>query len=222
MIYERIAKQLTIKLLPSSIFIIGASIFADHYAKLHHRSPSTRMLALIGDVIFIIFAVTFIHILSRFIESLISSNRLGVGRAASIEFIVRLIGYAAIVLTTLNFLNVAVGKLLLGGAVVGVILGVAAQQALGNFFASIVLIISHPFSVGDDIVVTSGALGGQYVGNVKDIGLTHTLIKEESGKIVMMPNATLLSSATIRVKRRARKKLLEEGETAKEPKPTNT
>ena len=99
---------------------------------------------------------------------------------------------------TLNFLNVQVGKLLLGGAVLGVILGVAAQQALANFFASIVLIISHPFSVGDNIVITAGALGGEYRGIIKDIGLTHTKLREEDGHIVFLPNATILSSASVR------------------------
>ncbi len=86
------------------------------------------------------------------------------------KFLLRVVGYLFISLTTLDLLGISVERLLFGGAVIGIILGVAAQQALANFFASIVLIFSHPFSVGDDIILFSGALGGKYEGRVVDLG----------------------------------------------------
>jgi hypothetical protein len=39
----------------------------------------------------------------------------------------------------LSMLSVPVGHLLLGGAIAGVVLGIAAQQSLGNVFAGLVL-----------------------------------------------------------------------------------
>jgi small-conductance mechanosensitive channel len=203
---SRIWKQASVKLIPSAIFIIGGALIASHYSKLAHRTLHSRLISLGGDLIFILFALIFLHILTRVIRRIITGERLGQGRAASLQFILRLIGYLVIFLATLNFLNVPLGKLLLGGAVLGVILGVAAQQALANFFASIILIISHPFSVGDQVVITAGALGGQHKGIIKDIGLTHTKIKEEDGDYILLPNAAILSGAAIRKIKRVVKK----------------
>lgn len=110
----------------------------------------------------------------------------------------RLFGNVAIALLTLNLTGFSIGNLLLGGAAIGIILGVAAQQALANLFASIVLIITHPYTVGDMLRFNSGALGGVYEGKVTDIGLTHTKLKlAESGELVLLPNATVLSGATV-------------------------
>jgi small-conductance mechanosensitive channel len=92
---------------------------------------------------------------------------------------------------------VPVGHILVGSAVLGIVLGVAAQQALANFFASIILIISHPFTVGESITIVSGGLGGSYEGMVDDIGLTHTKINLVNGNIVKLPNSALLTSAAI-------------------------
>ena len=65
-------------------------------------------------------------------------------------------------------------------------------------FASIVLIISHPYSIGDSLTFKSGALGGEFTGTIKDIGLTHTRIKlEDSGDVVLLPNAQILGGTSI-------------------------
>ena len=62
---------------------------------------------------------------------------------------------------------------------------------------STILTISHPFSVGEYITINSGALGGKYTGQIKDIGLTHTRLETADGIAVLLPNATLLSGASI-------------------------
>lgn len=194
---EQIWKRASLRLAPSAALFITSAAVASHYGKLPGHKPSHKLISLIGVAIFVIFAITFLHTFTKIIKRLITYRKLGTRRAASVQFTFRIAGYLAIFLMALDLLNISVGKLLLGGAVLGIILGVAAQQALGNFFASLVLIISHPFSVGDSITINSGALGGKYTGTIKDIGLTHTKLKEQNGNIVLLPNATILSGATI-------------------------
>jgi len=97
----------------------------------------------------------------------------------------------------LELVNISVEKLLLGGAILGVILGVAAQQSLANFFASVILILTHPFRVGEQVTIISGSFGGKYEGTVKDIGLTHTKLKLNNGDVIFMPNSTILTWAAI-------------------------
>jgi small-conductance mechanosensitive channel len=141
--------------------------------------------------------LTFIHILTTTIYKR-SSYRIGVGRASTIRFILRIAGYAIILLGFLSLIHIPIAKLLFGGAVIGVILGVAAQQSLANFFASIVIIIDRPFIVGQDVAIVSGALGGTYTGTVADITFSHTRLRLEDGSSVNLPNATLLSGAAIK------------------------
>lgn len=182
------------------IFTVGV-VISSHYGNVRKGNVDHRLIALGGVVIFVVFASIFLHILTTAIRQSIVDHKLGVGRAAALKFILLLFGYLAILITALDHLGIPVGRILLGSAVLGIILGVAAQQALANFFASIVLIVSHPFTVGEEIVLNSGALGGRYEGKVVDIGITHTRMKEEDGTLILLPNATLLIGASIKVHR---------------------
>lgn len=189
------------RLIPSAVLFIAGAVVSDMAGNLRRGSIDRKLVALAGVLTFVVFSITFLHILTSAVRKLIATHRLGTGRATSIQFILRTFGYLAIILMTLQLLGIPVGKLLLGSAVLGIILGVAAQQALANFFASFVLIVSHPFTVGQRIVIKSGALGGEYVGTVVDLGLTHTRLREENGDIILLPNATILSSATVMIQK---------------------
>ena len=198
---KHVWRQASIRLIPCAVlFIVGAAI-SSAYGNVRSGNIDHKLVASVGILVFVVFAIAFIHVLTNSIYRLISAHHLGAGRAAAIQFILSIFGYVAILLTTLGLLRIPVGRLLIGGAALGIILGVAAQQALANFFASIILIVAHPFTVGEHITIKSGALGGEYVGKVVDIGLTHTHLKEKNGNVVSLPNATLLSSATIMTQR---------------------
>jgi small-conductance mechanosensitive channel len=168
------------------------------YGNVRKGSLDHELIAAVGVLLFVIFSTSFLQVLTNSIRKTIIFHHLGVGRAAALQFILRLFGYLAILFTALGRVGVPVGHILLGSAVLGIILGVAAQQALANFFASIVLIISHPYVVGEELSISSGALGGKYEGTIIDIGLTHTHIEQEDGSIVSLPNATVLNSAAIK------------------------
>lgn len=185
--------------MPSGILMVAGAVIGAHYGKLSHPSANEQIVGWVGDAVFLISSFLFINFLTSSVRKVMSSRRLGEGRAASMQFIFRVIGYIVVLLITLSLFNISVGKVLLGGALLGIILGVAAQQALGNFFASVVLTASHPFAVGQRVVLTSGSLGGQYEGVIKDIGLIYTKLVEDNGNTVLLPNATILSGASIRM-----------------------
>jgi small-conductance mechanosensitive channel len=195
--HKHVWPQANIRLIPCGIVFIGGAVLSSSYGNVRRGNIEHRFIALIGVAVFVVFAIAFLHILTSVIHGLMASHRLGTGRAAAIQFILRTFGYITILLATLELVGIPVGRILLGSAVLGIILGVAAQQALANFFASLVLILSHPFTVGENVTLNSGALGGKYVGKVIDIGLTHTKLQDEDGIISFLPNATLLSGAAI-------------------------
>jgi small-conductance mechanosensitive channel len=105
-----------------------------------------------------------------------------------------IVGYLLLTLTLFELIGVNLGGLVLGGAITGVVVGIAAQQTLANLFAGIVLIIVRPFVVGDHIVLRSGPLGGEYEGRVTDIGLYYVDVLTAAGP-VKLPNAGVLAGA---------------------------
>lgn len=199
---KRSRKQLwleaSLSLVPTLLFIILGVILASYFGSGQQKSVHATILWLLGVLFFAIASIAFLHKISSVIKQILDRQRLGIDRAASIQFIIRVFGYILIILVTLYLLNVPLEKVLLGSALIGVILGVAAQQSLNNFFASIVLIIAKPFKVGQNITLTSGALGGVYTGKIVDLGLTHTKLMEKNGNVVLLPNATVLTSSSIR------------------------
>ena len=191
--------QINKKMIPYAILIVTGLVVSVIYGNVTHGRLFHRLLSLAGVICFVLAAVILLNILSEGVKKTIIYRHLGEGRAASLQFLIRTIGYLTILFVTLGRIGVPVGHILLGSALLGIILGVAAQQALANFFASIVLIVAHPFEVGQDITLVSGALGGKYEGTVKDIGLTHTKLRQDNGEIVELPNSTILVGGAITV-----------------------
>lgn len=128
-------------------------------------------------------------------------------------FVISLVGYLLLVLMIVGALGFQLDKLLVGGAVTGVVIGIAAQQTIGNVFAGIVLLIVRPFSVGD-LVYLKGSLG-EYEGTVTDMTLFYVHLLTERGT-VMLPNTGVLASAVGPGTRAEKQKEREEGEATAE------
>lgn len=118
----------------------------------------------------------------------------GLAAATSLRIAILVAGYAITILLVLDALNVSLRGLLVGGAVTGVIVGIAAQQTLGNFFAGLVLLFARPYVPGDRVTVYSGTLGGPHIGEVAAVGLLYTSLETANGSI-KIPNGGLLASA---------------------------
>lgn len=115
-------------------------------------------------------------------------------RGAPVGFIISAIGYIVVLFSTVNLLGGNLGGLLLGGALTGVVVGIAAQQTLGNFFAGLVLLLVRPFGVGDRIVMKSAPLGGEYEGLVVEMSMFYVHMQTARGPVAL-PNAGVLAAA---------------------------
>jgi small-conductance mechanosensitive channel len=113
---------------------------------------------------------------------------------SAVRMIVTGAGYVFAAIVALALLSVPIGHVLLGGAIVGVVLGIAAQQTLGNVFAGLVLLVARPFAVGHFIRVRSGALGGEFYGTVLAMSLTYVSISTSDG-LLRVPNSSVLDAA---------------------------
>lgn len=116
--------------------------------------------------------------------------------AGPIAFLVRLVAIAVTSLVALRLVGIKPTTLAAGSAVTAVILGLAAQQTLGNLFAGMVLLGARPFAVGDWVQLRSGGVGGELQGSVLAFGLLYTSFAD-GGEAILVPNSVVLNSAIV-------------------------
>ncbi|MFP3354118.1 mechanosensitive ion channel, partial [Pseudoalteromonas sp. SIMBA_153] len=79
---------------------------------------------------------------------------------------------------------------LIGALGIGsVAIGFAFKDIFQNLLSGILLLISEPFRIGDQIV------SGDYEGTVEDIKIRATTIRTYDGRQVVIPNSDLYTSA---------------------------
>jgi small conductance mechanosensitive channel len=123
-------------------------------------------------------------------------RRMDPAAAGTLGFVIRLATIAVAFVVALGIAGVNPRTLALGGAFTAVILGLAAQQTLGNMFAGTVLLSARPFRVGDRVRLQGGPLAGQIEGTVSSLGLLYTTFVTDEGPI-MVPNSLVLNVAVL-------------------------
>jgi small conductance mechanosensitive channel len=123
-------------------------------------------------------------------------RRMDPATAGTVGFLIRLTTIAVVIALALRIAGLRSGTLALGGAVTAVVLGLAAQQTLGNLFAGLVLLSTRPFRVGDRVRLVGGALAGQLEGIVSSLGLFYTTLVSGADRI-LVPNAVVLNLAVV-------------------------
>jgi small conductance mechanosensitive channel len=123
-------------------------------------------------------------------------RRMDPGTAGTVGFLIRLATMAIALIVALGVAGVKTGSLVAGSAFTAIVLGLAAQQTLGNLFAGLVLISARPFRVGERIRLQAGALGGVLEGVVSSLGLLYTTLARGDDRI-MIPNNGVLSAVVV-------------------------
>lgn len=89
--------------------------------------------------------------------------------------------------------------LLAGVSVISVVVGVAAQNTLGNLVAGFWLVLSGTIRVGDVIHLASSV--GTFDATVKLISLGYTILVDNQNREVIVPNSVIMGSAITRIGR---------------------
>jgi small-conductance mechanosensitive channel len=95
------------------------------------------------------------------------------------------------------------GALLASSAILGVILGLASQQTLGNFIAGILIATTQPVRIGDRV-----SYAGEH-GVIEEIGLTYTFIRTVDRRRLVVPNSKLASDTIVNASIRSRETFAE-------------
>ncbi|TVZ04806.1 hypothetical protein EAS64_09135 [Trebonia kvetii] len=176
------------------IFAIGAAVTAG-WAHKHFfaTDPSLSwVITAVTAIAFCVFASAATIGLSGKARSVLEPV-MGTAHAAIVRYALVLIGAVTTLIVTLVLFGVPVGQLLLGGALTSVFVGIAAQQALSNVFAGIVLLLARPFKVGDAVRLRAGALSGEVDGTVSEIGITYVRLSTVNG-MLSVPNSQVLNA----------------------------
>ncbi|MEG0977475.1 MAG: mechanosensitive ion channel family protein [Bacilli bacterium] len=94
---------------------------------------------------------------------------------------------ALICLSKFDAFNSFSVTLLSGLGIGSVVIGLAAQESLGNLFSSIAIVLGNPFEVGDYVK----CVDNQVAGTVEDITMRHTIIKTINNKRIIIPNSVM-------------------------------
>jgi small-conductance mechanosensitive channel len=165
-------------------------------------NPSTAAGAIVYAVLLLALASATSRLLRRWSGGLSAHPRLFVDKTSS-TFVAQLLRigcflFAAVIyahlVPTLRHLGTA---LLASAGVISLVVGIAAQNTLGQLIAGLALLFYRPFEI-DDVLTVLTPSGKEVTGRVKRLTLGHTRLQSTSGGWIVVPNSVMLSSVLIR------------------------
>lgn len=123
-------------------------------------------------------------------------KRMDPSTAGTVGFLVRLVTVGVTLAFALEIAGASASSIVAGSAFTAIVLGLAAQQTLGNLFAGMVLLSARPFRVGERVRLQAGAVAGQLEGVVSSLGLLYTTLARGEDRI-QVPNNVVLSAAVV-------------------------
>src|SRR5437588_12137070 len=144
-------------------------------------------------ILFSLLAFLGVRALSTIIFDFVFRLRRGYEAPTLVRNIFSLVAFTILFLLIFNriYTEVNLGALFTTSAIFGVIIGLALQDTLGNFFAGISLHADRPFQVGDVIVVGSQ----KHTGVVESISWRAIKIRTVQNHIVLVANSTAAKEA---------------------------
>jgi small conductance mechanosensitive channel len=109
----------------------------------------------------------------------------------AVEFIIYVIALI-VVFNSIPKLRDYGTALFAGAGVLAAIVGFASQSAFSNIVSGVFIVVFRPFRVGDRVRV-----GQLYTGDVEDITLRHTVIKDFENRRIVIPNSVINNETII-------------------------
>jgi|GEM_PF-188114 small-conductance mechanosensitive channel len=176
-----------------------ATLLSERYASI---KPYTQGIL---AVIILIGGYVVIRIISAVIERIVQPH-IGPTHGRGARNLFQIIAVVALLSALAAVFQVNLTAVLVGYGFAAIVLGLAAQQVLGNIFAGVSLIISRPFDVGDRVTMTMpqyGLIGPSYsheslvpgyTGVVLDIGIFFTSMLLDDGSPAVLPNSAVIGA----------------------------
>jgi len=148
--------------------------------------------------------VTLVRLIARSVAA-----RAGPTQRNTVKLLFQLL-WLGIIIVAVIFLSGPTGSSFLSALVgigfFGIVVGLAAQEVLGNLFSGLMLLAARPFNINDRIALITwqygkfapslahGWMEPSYTGVVKGISLTYTRILTDSNALLKVPNSIVTQS----------------------------
>jgi len=163
--------------------------------------PWWHRLAVLGGVLIVTLVV------ARLADRRMARRDLPAGAATRYQVLRRgvvatiiFVGVLSALLVIPQVRAVATG-ILASSAVIGIVVGFAAQRTIGNFIAGLLIAFAQPIRLGDRVQIEDQN------GVVEEIGLTYTFIRIDDNDRLVIPNERIASDTIRNSSIRGRRKL---------------
>jgi len=163
--------------------------------------PSTLQGAALFAVVFAFFAWLFGRALRLAVQRVLAHDKHAHVDLMAVKFLAKLTRYCVYIFAFVAYAHFVPALSGLGSAsltsisVITVIVGLAAQNTLGNLVAGISLLLYRPFKLGDRLQVIAPT--GLETGTVESLTLGYTLLRTDDNRRVVVPNSLMASQTAI-------------------------
>ena len=163
--------------------------------------PATLHGAVLYAIVFAFFAWLVGRLLRWAVQRVLANDKHDHLDIMGVRFVAKLVRYCVYIFAFVAYAHLVPALSGLGSAsltsisVITVIVGLAAQNTLGNLVAGISLLLYRPFKLGDRLQVTAPT--GLETGTVESLTLGYTLLKTDDNRRVVVPNSLMASQTAI-------------------------
>ena len=164
-------------------------------------SPATVQGAVLYAIVFALAAWLLGWALRASVERALARDKHDHLDRMAVKFLAKLLRYCVYVFALVAYTHFVPSLSSLGTAsltsisVITVIVGLAAQNTLGNLVAGISLLLYRPFKLGDRLQVVAPTV--VETGTVENLTLGYTLLTTDDHRRVVVPNSLMASQTTI-------------------------
>ncbi len=147
-----------------------------------------NVLSIIKVVLWMAFVVSVIRLLTRLLFETVLRSASQTEIASLLKTVLSIVIYivAFFIIFQSQYPQIELAPLFTGSAILGIVVGLALQDTLGNLFSGLALQVDHPFEVGDVIVISNR---GQ--GVVESVSWRGVRLRTFQNKLLVISNAAL-------------------------------
>jgi small-conductance mechanosensitive channel len=148
---------------------------------LFHQTGNALIVVVFGSV-----TILFIRRSRRLL-----SRHVGVHPATVFQFFMILAVSIVMIFAFLHIFQVSPSNLLISGGIVSIVVGLVISTFVGNILAGTLVLMTHPFKVGDTVLVNN------IPGRVEEITAMATKVKNDIGGRIVIPNTAIMQGGVI-------------------------
>jgi small conductance mechanosensitive channel len=149
------------------------------------KATADAALRILGAVIMVAVGLFIIKHLMRLFDRYTGNKKIDQGVMSFLSSLLKITLRVILFIMAATYLGVPNTSFIAILSSIGLAVGLGLQGSLGNFAGGLMLLIFHPFHVGDYIQA------GDVAGTVLGINILYTQMKTPDNKLVIVPNSTL-------------------------------